>query len=362
MRNTTFLISAILTVTQVNTITFADWNPQVYNAIKWTGPNQGQATIAYTTNQGITRIPMAYHGGVDTNASGDISEKNIERFTNWSEERLPSHYCGPVVMDYEHPWWPELGAKELAPNRLEEIQSVYIEGAQVALRVLPNAQWGYWGLPLRRNTTDAWLSQGLSLEPLISQCAAVYPDIYDSNRGQDNSTQAKRHIESVLKEAAGRMPVYAFVSPRFTGEGGDHSYFIPDDIFLRHVNAAMQAVWVDGSGIQHRIQGLILWDAYGYTPESGWEELDKQHVNYFELLQALVTAWKKAMVGVTVEVGLESGSPCQYGLPEPNNSENAIDDAPLQNAGRMHDERIRDVPRIENDRIPSSRVKDDRIQ
>jgi hypothetical protein len=305
---------------------------------------------------------MAYHGGVDTNASGEISDKNKERFANWAQERLPSNYCGPVVMDYEHPWWPELGAKEMTPTRLEEILSVYIEGEQVALDVLPNAQWGYWGLPLRRNTTDSWLNQGLSLEPLISQCSALYPDIYDSNRGQDNSKQAKRHIETVLKEAAGRIPVYAFVSPRFTGEGGDHSHFIPDDVFLRHVNAAMQAVWIDDNGTQHRIQGIILWDAYGYTPESEWEELDKQHTYYFELLQALVNAWKKAMVGVTVDVGLEGDRGCQYGLPEPSNSESAIDDAPLQNTGRMHDDRIREKPAIENDRVPSGRIKDDRIQ
>jgi len=70
MRNTTFLISTILTLTQIHTTAIADWNPTVYNAIKWTAPNQGQATIVYTTNQGIPRVPMAFNGGVDTNAYG----------------------------------------------------------------------------------------------------------------------------------------------------------------------------------------------------------------------------------------------------------------------------------------------------
>jgi len=339
----------------------ADWSPKVYNAIKWTAPDQGKQTISYTTSVGITRIPMAYHGGVDTNASGEITEQNIQKFTNWTEEKIPRDYCGPIVMDYEQPWWKLLGQKTILPEQLQEIVQVYSQGVEVAKGILPNAQWGYWGLPLKRNTSDQWLNQGNTLEPLLTQCGALYPDVYDANRGRDTSAQAQKHIERVLEEARGKIPVYVFVSPRFTGEGGDHSNFIPDETFLKHVNGAMKAKWVDASGIQHRIQGVILWDAYGYTEESQWDELDTKHKYYFQLLQALVSAWEKSMAGLQIETGLPTNPICQYGLPEPINSKNAIDDAPIHMTEQSSPQQESNKRNAESDRVSSGRINSNRI-
>jgi hypothetical protein len=357
--NIPFLPLLIVTSAVLSVPSYADWNPQVYNAIKWTTPNQGQRTLAYTTSVGITRIPMAYHGGVDSNASGDITDRNKEHFQQWVQERLPSNYCGPVVMDYEQPWWEALGAKAIAPEKLQEIIAVYNESTSIARSMLPNAQWGYWGLPLLRNTSDNWLNQGNSLEPLLSTCGALYPDIYDSNRGKDTSSRAQRHIERVLELAAGAIPVYVFVSPRFTGEGKDHSNFVPDDVFLRHLNGAMKASWTDASEVQHKIQGLILWDAYGYTQASEWTDLDTKHAYYFQLMQALVDAWGKSMKATDVQTGVDQKAACQYGLPEPANSGGAIDDASLSSQNRLKpqkDPRNRERPVLEDERVPSGRV------
>ncbi|MDP7005838.1 MAG: hypothetical protein QF718_06480 [Phycisphaerales bacterium] len=330
-----------------------DWSPMVYNAIKWTAPNQGKQTISYTTSMGITRVPMAYHGGVDWNESGEITEKNIERFSDWVNQNIPIDYCGPVVMDYEKPWWKELSSKDISPERLQDILEVYIEGIRVALRAAPNAQWGYWGLPIMRNTSESWINRGLSLEPLLSSCIALYPDAYDSSRGKNNSGLTKKHIERVLAASGGRMPVYVYVSPRFTGEGGDRSYFVPDDVFLRQVNSAMQAVWIDSDGNQHRIQGLILWDSYGFTSENEWEMLDIRHTRYFKLLQALVTAWEKAMIGKNVIVTPSKKSICQYGLPEPQNSGEI-----LKKSGGQ---KIRD-DRVQEERTTDGRIREDKVQ
>jgi len=354
MQNT-FLTTLTATFSLLALNANADWNPQVYNAIKWTAPNQGRTTIAYTTSVGITRVPMAYHGGVDANASGEITEQNISHFKQWVLERLPSGYCGPVVMDYEQPWWHTLGAKTITQDSLQEIISVYGESMQIAKNTLPDAQWGFWGLPLLRNTGEKWKAQGVSLDPLLKQCNGLYPDIYDSSRGEDTSARAQRHIESVLKSAAGQIPVYAFVSPRFTGEGKDHSYFIPDDVFLRHVNGAMKAAWTDATGQVHKIQGIILWDAYGYTPEAGWDDLDTKHAYYFQLMQALVEAWEKSMVGVSVETNVVHLPNCKYALPEPKNSETAIDDAPLQRPSQNNFQN-RERSNLESERIPSGRI------
>ena len=125
----------------------------------------------------------------------------------------------------------------------------------------------------------------------------------------DSAPLIEKHISKVLELAGGRIPVYVFVSPRFTGQGGDHSFFVPNDVFLKQTNAAMKAVWVDEDGVQHKIQGLILWDTYKFSPESDWKELDQKHKYYFELLQALVTAWEVEMQGTEVITGLSSNLP-----------------------------------------------------
>jgi hypothetical protein len=340
----------------------ADWKPQIYNAIKWTAPNQGEKTIQYTTQQGITRVPMAYHGGVDTNASGEISNKNIKVFSDWVNTYLPKNYCGPVVMDYEQPWWKELLSSEIQPERLQEILSVYIQGIQTAKGILPSAQWGYWGLPALRNTSKNWLAQELSLEPLLSRCNALYPDVYNCSPGKDRTKQAQQHISKVLEEAAGRMPVYVFASVRYCGPEVDHSDFVPPDIFLKQVNAALRASWTDENGFQHKVKGIILWDAYGFSQEADWEELDQKHAYFFELLHALSVAWANAMQSKHVETGELESTNCIYGLPEPINSASSIfDKRTEENLNRINPDEIQEKS-IENDRVPSGRIRGNRIQ
>lgn len=336
--------------------THCDWEPKIYNCIKWTAANQGKLTIEYTSQVGITRVPMAYHGGVDTNASGEITEKNIRQFTAWVREVLPRDYCGPVVMDYEQPWWKELRAKTIDPERLQAILSVYIKGMQVARDLQPTSQWGYWGFPCLRHSSDDWLEQPVTLEPLIGKCKALYPDVYNCSPGVDRTAQAEEHISTVLKLAAGRMPVYAFVSMRYCGKDVDHSVFVPEDIFLRQVNAAMQASWTDDLGTQHKIKGIILWDAYGFSPESEWGELDKKHKTYFEMLQALSKAWAEAMHGKSVVVGPPLSEECMYGLAEPRNSSEAIYDKAID----RRDTEIQEESAPDT-RVPSGLIKGNRI-
>jgi hypothetical protein len=338
----------------------AEWSPMVYNGIKWTAENQGQSTITYTTFEGITRVPIAYHGGVDTNGTGEITNRNIETFTRWGETELPSNYAGPVVLDYEQPWWKELAAKTIAPERLQEILSVYKEGVNIATRLFPNAQWGYWGLPMLRNTSNAWEAQGLSFDALTEKCSAMYPDIYDSNPNNQRLDQTKFHIEKVLAAAAGQIPVYVFASPRFTGQHSDHSQFVPDDVFLKQVNAALQAVWVDSNGMQHRVQGVILWDTYKFSDETEWEDLDKKHTRYFELLVALTKAWSKSMKDVPVSTNLVSEYDSKFGLPEPQNSGDLLQiHRASNNETTGHN---REIPQKEHDRVDSDRVPSNRIR
>jgi hypothetical protein len=360
MRPIIFPIIAIISSPVNSNATVVDsWSPHVYNAIKWTAANQDQQTIAYTTSQGITRVPIAYHGGVDWDESGDITAHDIERFSRWAKLNLPTDYCGPVLLDYERPWWKELGARSITHDRLQEIMNVYIQGINVAQGLSPTSQWGYWGLPLLRNTGKKWQEQQLTMEPLISQCSALFPDVYDGNRDGDSSNLAERHISKVLEFAKGRMPVYVFVSIRYTGQGGDHSYFIPHDVFLKQANAAMKAVWVDAVGVQHKIQGLILWDSYGFSPESEWADLDQKHKYYFELLNALTQAWKKESNAVLIETGVSPVGRCQYALPEPANSATTLDQSTQK---LVEEEQTRVLPDMQSGPVGSDRIRGNRIK
>jgi hypothetical protein len=354
----TVLISLVVAISS-SKVVHAQWNIQIYNAIKWTAGNQGANTISYTTFEGITRVPLAYHGGVDTDASGKITDRNISQFTNWVHETVSSDYCGPIVLDYEQPWWKELSDKNLDKDTLQEILTVYIEGAQVAKQVLPNAQWGYWGLPSLRSSGPVWTERGLSFQALTSQSTALYPDIYNGNPDNELLVQTRNHIEKVLKLANGKIPVYVFASPRFSGQNGDHSQFVPDDVFLRKANAALKANWIDTNGVQHRIQGIILWDSYSFTEESKWNELDAKHKHYFKLLQALKKAWSNSMQGTVVETALPDLASAQFGLSEPQNS---LDTLPKHSQeAESHRIKTRALPEKESDRVSSGRVPSDRI-
>ncbi len=327
-----------------------DWKPEIYNGIKWTEPNQGKETIAYAKSQGITRVPLAYHGGVDTNASGKISQENIEQFSQWVNRNIPLGYEGPVVLDYEAPWWTELRAPTISKSRLHEICDVYREGLRIAKSLRPSAQWGYWGLPSVRHTTQDWLHQGLSISPILNDSNAIYPEVYDCNKNVTAYSKVQDHIETALKQTGGKRPVYVFVSPRYCGENKDRSQFVPDDDFLHHVNAALQASWTSPEGDVYKVQGLILWDAYGYTSRDKWTELDIKHTKYFELLIALSNAWKNSMKGTVIKTGNEQNPLRKYGLHKTDNSRDAIDSP--QNKPQKSENKSDLAP---SERVPSGR-------
>jgi hypothetical protein len=94
--------------------------------------------------------------------------------------------------------------------------------------------------------------------------------------------------------ARGRVAVYVFVSPRYCGEEGDRTLFVPDEDFMEQADAAMRASWTDELGVTHRVAGLVLWDAYGFTPREEWNDLDALHVRYLTMLKDLVDAHRIA--------------------------------------------------------------------
>ena len=261
--------------------------PVLYDTIKYSAQGQGATTRKTLDRLGIPTIPIAYHGGVDWNQDGEITPDDRRLFRKWVDATIPVNATGPAVMDYEQPWWDELSARTLEPEKLESILKIYIDGLAEAKSIRPKLQWGYWGLPTMRNVSKGWSDQGLSVEPLMNASGAIYPSAYDCNPDL-NSEEFKRHIERVLEANRGERPVIVFLNLRFCGQNKDRTKFIPIDELLENAHAVLEATWTDPEGTVHRIDGITLWDAYIWSEEEDWPALDRLHSEAFSKLHSLV--------------------------------------------------------------------------
>ena len=273
--------------TEVEPVTDAASSPVLYDTIKYSEADQGEATKKTLARLGIPTIPIAYHGGVDWNQNGEITPDDRRLFKKWIDATIPENATGPAVMDYEQPWWDELSARTLDPDELDRIQAIYIDGLAEAKSLRPKLQWGYWGLPTMRNVSKGWSEQGLSIEPLMQASGALYPSAYDCAPG-DNADEFRRHIERVLKANKDERPVIVFLNMRFCGQNKDRSKFIPLDELLENAHAVLNATWTDPEGTVHHVDGIALWDAYIWSEEADWPALDRLHSEAFTRLHALV--------------------------------------------------------------------------
>jgi len=351
----------VIVIYKISIGSFADWDPVVLNGIKWSSTSQGFETIRYADSVGIQRIPIKYHGGIDTNTDGVIEPLEISSFTRWITRYIPDDYAGPIVFDYEKPWWEYLMAKTISREKLEELIGVYEQGLSIAKSIRPKAEWGYYGLPIIKNTSKAWLSQGLSLQPIVDRSNGMYPSIYDCRPNRDITWRVEQHVEIILKQSGGTKPVYVFVSPRYCGDHNKHGDFIPDETFLRQVNAAMKATWTDEMGMHHKINGVVLWDAYAGIPQDEWGLVDMKHKRYLQLLQALVQAWREKSVGVTItslanHTAILNNRFTGYEFSKLINREVQKNDT---TANTLHEGEISSK---ENDRVESGRVRENRVK
>ncbi|MEE3002573.1 MAG: hypothetical protein VX908_07770 [Planctomycetota bacterium] len=263
-------------------------SPLVHDAIKYSADGQGEATRRTLERLGIPTIPAAYHGGVDWNQDGTITETDRRQFRKWVDATLPAHATGPAMMDYEQPWWIELNAKELEPERLQEIMAVYIDGLVEAQAARPGLQWGYWGLPTMRNLSKGWKEQGLSIEPIIARSGTLFPSAYDCTPGE-NSNEFRLHTQRVLEAVRGRKPVIVYLNMRYCGQEGDRTKFMPLDELLANAHAVLDAEWTAPDGTVHQADGIALWDPYTWSDEEDWASLDRLHADAFAKLHALAS-------------------------------------------------------------------------
>ena len=139
----------------------------------------------------------------------------------------------------------------------------------------------------------------------------MFPDVYDHNPTGDGSNRLRLHVEKAIEMVEGQVPVYVQASPRYKLQGGQYDLLHTVEEFMHdQVDAALEAVWTDADGTEHRIAGISMWDAYVYfwwytnnwtsldteTQKTMWDELDAYHVELLGHMKTSVDAAQAAAI------------------------------------------------------------------
>ena len=262
--------------------------------------NQGEHTKAWTANNGIAVQPISYNGAVDWYEDGEYSDDDKERFKNWLDAQVPADYDGPICLDLEGTWWNMLNTSNQAV--MDNVVAFYVEGLEYAKSLRPNAKIGYWGIPKKQYTSED-PSEHASIERLLLASTGIFPDVYEWNPNGNDAPRLQAHVEKCLELVNGEIPVYVQASPRYKlGPGTSFEFHKQNEFIHDQVQAALDAVWTDANGMEHRINGVALWDAYFYASnqtegwsemnldqrKSVWNELDQTHIDILVGMKSVV--------------------------------------------------------------------------
>ncbi len=237
--------------------------------------HQGEQSRTWVASNNLNMQPIKYYGGVDCNTDGQYTNIEKELFAAWIEENIPTDYTGPICLDMEGQWWSmwNTGSQDV----MDVIIDYYIEGLQYAQSLRPNAKIGYWGLPKKSHTSAT--SQTASVQRLVEASTALFPDVYEWNPGNDDSVWIERHVRNTIELSKGQVPIYVQASPRYRDSETQKMVLHTQEEFIHdQVNSALNAVWTDENGNEHRICGVSMWDAYSYVASQtqGWSLLDNE--------------------------------------------------------------------------------------
>jgi len=319
--------------------------------------NQGEQTKEWIASNNLNTQPIAYHGGVDANCDGEYTDQEKASFTTWIEENIPADYTGPICLDMEGPRWI-IWNTESQPV-MDGLMDFYIEGLEFAQSLRPNAKIGYFGLPKKQHTNSA--VQTASIQRILDASTALFPNVYEFNPEHDASDRLQRHIETTIEWVNGQVPVFVQVSPRYRDSETEAMLLHdPQEVMRDQVHAALNAVWSDENGTNHKVSGVSLWDAYifvaSYTTnwsqldnaarKALWNELDEYHVD-------LLCCMKTAVDAVCAEAQTQTN---KEAIAQAATEEAARVAAAQEEASRLRAERKRQRSRLVR-RLNSERTK-----
>jgi len=237
--------------------------------------NQGEFAQAWASSNNVATQPMVY-GGVDWDHNNDLTEEDKANFVIWMDETIPADYSGPICLDLEGQSWSMFETP--SQSIMDVVLDRYIEQLEFAKSLRPNAKIGFWGLPKKSHTNPA--NQIASIQRLLDASTAIFPDVYENNIGGNDASRLQLHIERAIEMVNGKVPVYAqtFARYRNINTGLRNAFFSQEEFIRDQVQSSLDAVWTDTDGVEHRVSGVSLWDAYSFVAAytDGWSEMSME--------------------------------------------------------------------------------------
>ncbi len=261
--------------------------------------NQGEFTKAWDSENNVATQPVVY-GAVDWDHNNQLTEEDKAHFVNWLDATVPTDYNGPICLDLEGQWWGALDTSSQAV--MDMVINKYLEQLEYAKSLRPNAKFGFWGIPKKSHTKLD--SNTASIQRLLDASTGLFPEVYEHNVGINDASRLQRHVERSIEMVNGQIPVYAQTFPRYKDSTtGNLNFYHSQEEFMRdQVQSSLNAVWTDGSGVEHRVSGISIWDSYSFVAtfidgwsqmsmderKEVWNETDHLHIQYLTNMKAAV--------------------------------------------------------------------------
>jgi hypothetical protein len=233
--------------------------------------------------RGAVQSYLISEGSFDPDDNGRFEHEQLFRqvFTNY----IPADYTGAVCLNWEGQGMAGLRAPIGSTYQRETIRS-YVQLLSLAKELRPNAQIGFYNLPMREywNRDQAWRDRNLSLQIIIDASDCLFPSIYDFYKtGEWSGHDPKSDLLYVQEcvgmalEMANGKPVYPYISPRYHLSNYVYGMqLIPGAEFKSHIGAAFDVAYKGD-----RADGLVWWGADRYYRWLGRQNYPPAHPQFW---------------------------------------------------------------------------------
>ncbi|WP_018629367.1 hypothetical protein [Niabella aurantiaca] len=289
-------INPVLLLLMFSAKIFGQQQPKLY--IGMAGLNDLQET--YIRQNNLEKAVIFYQKEVTTdgiNVNPSLFRKNIERKTSSKSQ-------GIAIIDWEGPAFKALSGSNTkqASQFIEE----FIKTLELAKRLRPNLQWGFYGLPLRTfdGSNGNWKQINTRLTPIIKESDIITPSLYMYNVNSRvyniNYPQIERgrgdylylNLDYALDLAQKfNKKVYPFIwHKQNSGNNKMALSLIPVDIFKNYYKMI-----TTHTSNGKKVNGVIWWDNsnYYYLNRNRYPAVQKQYQNIRNVRQYDLDVLKK---------------------------------------------------------------------
>lgn len=198
----------------------------------------------------LPELPVIYQQHIDRDQNGAMSHAD-RGYLRAALDNVPED-ADFVCLDWEHPLHRLLGRRRTHWLHVARATHHYRTAIDLVHDELPGALAGIWGIPMLRALVDSRWRREHDHRPLSDRSGVLFPAFYLGV----NSSPAfhARGLRQCLEDVREDIPVVAFITDRFVGQGNDPDYY-PVELFRQHAERLTQELADSG----RETVGLALW-------------------------------------------------------------------------------------------------------